>query len=1053
MKTVSKTNKKAIIIGSVLLFLLIVGITLIIVFSNVDNGSEGGGGSSAGGQIQLLPGESSYLGVPVAYPRIPESQITYINVENKHGIFDMARWPDSSGSFWFGYGEKGATAMEMVQYIPPIVDADSGFDYESLYAIENNDGFGKIHLLTYLCSAIGGPYFSERISLPSGEDSASAKERSEMLLDYGFGEDEVTRVSFYYGVKGSNGKFVDEKSYTVYIGGRPLTGSGFYFMVSEEIDVLDSNGNPVYVIATDEYGLPKTDEDGNPIFVQQVDPDGNPVVDSEGNPVYKKETTTRLRNHIYYTNVNYFEYALRGFNAFIKGTLVSAGLPEDSTFEPYLTTDFKQWLLEEHVDDGEIVTAGSTVLCKADFYGHISSGAGFTPLRGYDTLLSFDLEAMKEHPDYDRIVAALVGKEVGVYYDPEAQGADAASRIYITLISELQDSDGKLIDFSEVDSATYRYTVRRIDAVIGEWGEIMEVGTPIGSHSLIKVQYSYSVNGGTESSNCYAVIDLNDPLLPTDVKQEIASYSIGNLDTPIEFTVEYTMDSSNVCREEMILSDIVAVYDSKGAIIDKITESSYVTICYYKIVDGKKTDIIKQNVSMADLKDGGEKSKKVYEALIGKEITEGLNKSVYSSTYHYELMREYITYSISEIRGYVESEYVVAFRFVNASERDPFYGETYYKNTLPGDHKHKLYGLNASACENVVAALGGVGKSGSTTSAGIAGECVAVGLTPENLDKYGLYAHKIYFELPRGIYERGTTSDDPDALAEYGWYDTLGFTLYISDEQADGTRYIGSDMYDLIAKVDGANFEFLEYTFTEFWARKSPVLIDVKNLDGFRIEFEMEDLKGDYNFDIQHRDLYVTADGKLTYDSTQGVTKLNQLVIGANIVDGEDYTDTLLYQYILEKQQASNSDKDVGITSFYDDLYNSHNKLENNADTKGVANFKETFHLLQLIRYQGSLTEEEQTEAFANAPRVMRLHVKLSSYGTYYYTYDFYRVDDRRIMVSMYTSNASGEMVGSAVSDFYITHFAFKKLVNGFLSFLNGEIVDISIAYPDEHTD
>ena len=790
MKTVSKTNKKAIIIGSVLLFLLLAGIILIIVFTNVDNGNEGGGGSS-GGQIELLPGETTYLGVPVAYPRVPESHITYINIENEHGIFDMARWPDSSGSFWFGYGEKGSESMDMVQYIPPIVDADSGFDYESLYAMENNDGFGRIYLLTYLCSAIGGPYFSERIMLPTGNDSDSLKERSDMLLDYGFGEDDVTRVSFYYGVKGKSGKFVDEKSYTIYIGDQPLTGSGFYFMVSEEIDVLDSNGNPVYVIKTDEHGLPVTDENGKPVFVQQVDPDGKPVTDENGNPVYKKETTTRLRNHIYYTNVNYFEYALRGFNTFVKGTLISAGLPEDSTYEPYLTTDFKQWLLEEHAEDGEIVTAGSTVLCRADFFGHINSGAGFSPLRGKDTLLSFDLEAMKDHPDYDRIVAALVGKEVGVYYDPESQGADAASRIYITLISELQQSDGRMIDFSEADSAEYKYTIRRIDAVIGESGEIMEVGTPVGSHTLVKVQYSYSVNGGTESSIRYAVIDLDDPLLPAETKNSISALSIGNLDTPLEFSVVYTKDSSKMCREEMILSDIVAIYDSKGAIVNKISESSYVTICYYKVVDGKKTDVIKQNVSMADLKDRGEKSRKLYEALLGREISKGIEKSVYSSTYYYEMMREFITYSISEIRGYVESEYVVAFRFVNASERDPFYGETYYKNTLPTDHKYKLYGLNAPACENVVAALGGVGASGTTTSSGLAGQCVAVGLTPENLDKYGLYAHRIYFELPRGIYERETTESDGDVLAEYGWYDTLGFTLYISDEQPDGTRYIG----------------------------------------------------------------------------------------------------------------------------------------------------------------------------------------------------------------------------------------------------------------------
>ena len=67
----------------------------------------------------------------------------------------------------------------------------------------------------------------------------------------------------------------------------------------------------------------------------------------------------------------------------------------------------------------------------------------------------------------------------------------------------------------------------------------------------------------------------------------------------------------------------------------------------------------------------------------------------------------------------------------------------------------------------------------------------------------------------------------------------------------------------------------------------------------------------------------------------------------------------------------------------------------------------------------------------------------------YYYTYDFYRIDDRRVMVSLYRSDADGNKIDTLgeVSDFYITTFAFKKLVNQYIGILNGEHVDESVSY------
>ena len=54
---------------------------------------------------------------------------------------------------------------------------------------------------------------------------------------------------------------------------------------------------------------------------------------------------------------------------------------------------------------------------------------------------------------------------------------------------------------------------------------------------------------------------------------------------------------------------------------------------------------------------------------------------------------------------------------------------------------------------------------------------------------------------------------------------------------------------------------------------------------------------------------------------------------------------------------------------------------------------------------------------------------------TYYY--EFYRADERRIMVRIYVHGESA----NAVSDFYVSPLAFKKIVGGFKSLLNGQTV------------
>ena len=67
------------------------------------------------------------------------------------------------------------------------------------------------------------------------------------------------------------------------------------------------------------------------------------------------------------------------------------------------------------------------------------------------------------------------------------------------------------------------------------------------------------------------------------------------------------------------------------------------------------------------------------------------------------------------------------------------------------------------------------------------------------------------------------------------------------------------------------------------------------------------------------------------------------------------------------------------------------------------------------------------------------------------YKYSFYRLDDRRVMVSLtkYETDEKGNVIKEIgeVSDFYISTFAFKRIVNQYIALLNGQKIDESIGY------
>ena len=978
-----KVNKK--IIVSLLLLAAFAVLLTASILLNVLTGGESGTKPSAKPPLEVLEGESTHGGFNVAYPFVNDGALQYISVSDKANSFKLIR-PDEKGDMVLYYTDsRGATEV----YYPSILGTDENISYSSLYAIDQSDGLGMGPLVSYLCSAVGFTAFQERIALSEDEST-----RSSQLTSFGFTANEYVTVSVAYSVETEEGEEPELERHTIKIGRKSISGSGRYFMVDD-------------------------------------------------------------REYIYCAATDYFEYALQGYMAFIKPYLVTEGMRgDDSVLAAYLTQDFREWKNTVHSDEGSTVAPGAQVIVNAqtvipsDPYGSYSPAAG-DDIDGYRygqfEKTAFFLDKLEDSPSASRIIKALTGKAVGVYYDYMDPFAKADDAIIFTLTSQ-----SKAIDFGEKKSVKYEYTVYSVESFIDGDEEIISAGTPVGDAKLLKISYSLKVDGKAIGKyRQHAIVDLDDTGIPAEVRTALSSAVIGELAAPVSFSIDYTTDNAVRYDVEYVICDILEIYDKDGKAITEITADSSVVYRYYLVVDGERNDDIHVgSISLSATEDESEDDKKIREALVGKGLVSDASISVMTYTEYSELFYDFITYRVAEIEYYITSELVTAFGFVNASDRDPFYGESFYTNKL--EDKNSLYGINADSCINIVKYFMGIAnESSSTTSAeGLTGiKTVAIGLTPEVMEKYGLYAYTLYIELPRGIYPRNDENfDDENALDNYDWRDTLSFYLYISEEQFDGTRYIASDLYDLVATIDGEIFSFLEYDFADFWARRNLLLTDFKNVDNMKLEFGMDDLYGKYNFDIIHEILFVDENGNSYVKPPEDIYTDVYNISHINVTQSGNCTETAFSKFLADKGLDSTS-----LTVLYNNLRGDGSMIMGNRDTFGSSQFKNLMHLVYGVYYTDTLddlTAEEKAEINSGKP-MMRLDVSLDSKG-HYYTFEFHKVDDWRIMVTLYRSDSDGVQVGEGVSDFYISRFAFKKIVRGFVSVLNAEDVDADIGYPKE---
>ncbi len=742
------------------------------------------------------------------------------------------------------------------------------------------------------------------------------------------------------------------------------------------------------------------------------------------------------RQYVYSSTGNYYDYAVKDHTSFLKALVVSPGLSSDKGFGPYLTTGYHQWKNKLYDTEGETVKADSKVIVHADrIYSAKSDDAAFIGLfsTGED-VIEIDLEKLKSADGYSSLVNLLVGAKNGRLIKEIVATAPQKSN-YIT--------------FGESASKKYSYTVTALEAILTDAADITETGAVAGdAYNLIKVAYTSTADGEATAPHVrYAVIDLTASAMPADVVAKLRSTPIGQLaeEDYITFEIDYTKENVYSKSARYIITDIVFVYDKDGKETKKITADSTVTYRYTVEVDGEVVESNSFALDLSAITEG--KDLAVKNALIGRSPAKDVNLSFDSYvTAYYEYFMEFETCKISQIDYFVTREPVTSFRFQNSSQRDPYYGESLYENLL--ENKYKLYGLNATACESVVMILGGLSEESTTaTAVGLSGtEVIATGLSPEILKKYGLYAHTIYFELPRNIKaytsegKEATDKNSANELDDYTYLSTLGFTLYISEvDPVTNTRYVASDMYDIVTRIPAEDLAFLDHDFESFWARRNMILMDIYDIDSLNVEFLTSDLKGEYFFDLIHE--------KIKYETSSFGTTADFNKVTVFTTPKGECTPTKLIEYMAQKGYTDG----LSLTELYEALYPGDPELKQvYPDSLGTSYFKQAVRMMYLTEYTDVMPEEQRAAAIKPENMVMRMTLKIES-TAYRYVYELYRADDRRVVVSIYQIDADGNPVTDSVSAFYLSTFAYKKLVTNFIGVLDGKKITPDVGYSDEN--
>ncbi len=832
------------------------------------------------GEAYYYIGNAQVKDVILMYDRLGRADLSQVRIHTSTGenYFFYHNKTGSQDYFLMGQLEAGDQDWSWDSgdlYYPQILDRFGGtFDYTSLY--------DDTSTMPTMLSAVGTVMIQDRI-FPEGKGALT----QDFLKKYGLAKsDDPAYFELVVYQKDVNGNYVyvsmAEGDDTAFVLFNPADGRYYY---AEEGNVFGAE-----FTAGREYLTPAVDaENTKRVYV------GNPTIDDTAYYIYLEG-----RNIVYTVSSAYLaEVVGRDMGYYIAPRLVARS---ESSYANQLTPMLSIYNGKYQSTTGAVVPDGVTVGILIDQLWTVDTdtvGTGSVE-RKYSVFRALDLTDPALAAELRRV---LMGSKVGDAVD------------ILLLEPRLTDSGAQ----------TVTYHITGIEGVYESSGWFnTNQGRVIREGDVVQITYS---DGSVNSQNSFLTLtgflDLSDPSVPRELKDLLIGHSVGerfSLSEGKALTYTYTYDQThpNMYTMGVSLERIDGVYDMNGNAKDKVDYGTLVTLTYLLKEQGQTVTYTTMTVKIPardvfDTTEGwtalGYAEGEIYtmrtlaEAIMGLKVgshtTNGESDVTVEINYPIEFICDFTLYQDAVVEFFTAYEEYLSFGYTN--EKDVYTSTSIYDIVSPADKT--LYGLDPDAVLEVLRKFENL----------MGDQTVAVGLNADTMREYGLYAYKLYFEMPFDCYSKTVN----DATAYY-YKTSLGFTLYISEVQEDGSRYVGTDLYDIVVKVnDGALLDFVEWNFATDWVQNSLVMVSFSDLRSlvFDLNYAEEDYNGVFGFDICIDDAYRYAtqyyengELKTTYDY---VTRMY-----ASFVDGGEHIDGATYaalKALLKYETVTNTDDYTGV--------------------------------------------------------------------------------------------------------------------------------------------
>lgn len=996
------------------------------------------------GEAYYYFGGSLVKDTVLMYPQIGRSDIATVRVHNTKGENYFFYHHISGASNYFMLGQSKTDefgADDISLYFPSIIEEFGGsFDYTSLY--------DDATTLPVMLAAVGTVKIQERLRPENGEFS------EEWLSRYGLAErDDPAYFEVVTYLRDENGNYIYVDADENPVGRDPDNGKYYY--------LIHDGAGTAYTRGEEFTGT-----------VEELTP--------------MADTDTVKRVYVGYSTVDDASYYLRLEGRNVVYTVAASSLTQ------VVERDIGYYVAPRLVTESESsyayqLTPGLTVS-----HGHytedpltVLDGSMSVGLRIHD-LWTFRINsgenAKEEHKQdlYRQVNLALSD------CDPAFLAALVGAHIGDTVDILLADKQ-----LAEPDE-TRTYLISEINGVMVGTEYVTEAGYPVSDGDRLVLSYENA--DGLTLKGC---LDLSDPTLPASVRTALVGQTVGTLSTPILLSVTY--DDSVVNRSEMVttVTSISAITDLGGNERSAVTYGSAVTFTYAVMRDGALvgnsdpvTLYIPAEADVGDdeawltlnRREDGDLlfplflMRSLGTALLGQTIVTYSTQNEATAptvtvSFPLDYFSDFTLYDGAEIECANAYEEIITFGYTN--QADVYFGSSRYVITGPGDRD--LYGLDSMASLTALRIFQDLKGD----------ETVALGIDDEVIRKYGLYAYRIYYELPFNCYAKTDESD----RQQYYYKGKVGYELLISELQPDGSRYVASTQYDNVVLIsDGSLFDFVEWSFENDWVQNNLLMVSYKDLRGMVFDLNFHESDGEefqkiYAFDVavdpnykyttkyyQNGEEVITYtesprlyaalldggvhDGMKSYASLRsyfkyknngyfvdyaGVEEALQLKTGAgrlvyHISDTE--------RYILELDPAASPYRDL------DAVYDYAFDPSNPEYFDGSTNFQTLLQIINLTRYWGNaaeddgLTEEEIAALLANDDAcVMTIALTLAS--------DENRRDGRGYTLRFYNYSThslvsiTDESTGRETHHFYIQAREVAKIAEAVVALSRGEKINI----------